>query len=74
MSHLSALALAMTDFDKGSPGLINHFLKVTAYARIIAETEALPPETVELITAAALTHDIGIPIAMENTIRKSLVI
>ena len=39
---------------------IDHALKVTAYASLIAELEGLEPALVERITLAAILHDIGI--------------
>ena len=56
------LYLAMSEFDRGRPDLIQHFTKVHAYAALIAECEGLDVHTCEILQAAALVHDIAIPL------------
>ena len=56
------LYLAMCDFNRGRPDLIQHFTKVHAYAALIAECEGLDAHTCEVLQAAALVHDIAIPL------------
>ena len=63
---LRALYFRMLEMDKGQPKLIQHFTKVHSYAKLIAESEALPLETVETIEAAALVHDIAIPLCISK--------
>ena len=58
--QLFALFSAMTDYYAGDPARINHFVKVHAYARQIGLAEQLDADTLFLLEAAALTHDIGI--------------
>lgn len=60
MDRIAALASAMIDYEEGNPGRICHFLKVHGYARAIGGLEGLRPEEMEILEAAALTHDIGI--------------
>lgn len=50
----------LTDYYAGDPARINHFVKVHAYARQIGLAEQLDADTLFLLEAAALTHDIGI--------------
>jgi HD superfamily phosphodiesterase len=50
----------MTKYFKGDQKRINHFVKVHSFGKIIAEGENLDSNTVFIIEAAALTHDIGI--------------
>ena len=50
----------MTDYYAGDPARINHFVKVHTYARQIGLAEQLDADTLFLLEAAALTHDIGI--------------
>jgi HD superfamily phosphodiesterase len=57
---------AMIAYDAGCPKRIQHFLKVHSFARLIAETEGLDEETVFILEAAALVHDIGIRPALEK--------
>ena len=57
---------AMIDFDRGDPDLIQHFTKVHAYACLIAESEGIDAPTAEVLEAAALVHDIAIPLCNEK--------
>lgn len=59
--RIRRLFLSMIAFDADAD-LIQHFTKVHAYARLIAESEGLDPRAAEVLEAAALVHDIGIPI------------
>ena len=65
-SLLNSLFLEMARFDRGNPQLIQHFTKVHAYARYIAEEEGLPERERFVVEAAAYAHDIGILPAMER--------
>ena len=60
--RIRRLFYAMMDFDRGQPDLIQHFTKVHSYASLIAATEEIDPHTAEVLEAAALVHDIGIPL------------
>ncbi len=53
-----------TDFFAGMPKQIQHLLKVRDFALLIARGEGLPPETIELLEAAAIVHDVGIKPAL----------
>ena len=66
MDKLALLAMNMIDYDAGDRRRINHFFKVTSYARTIGEMERLDESTLFILTAAALTHDIGIKVSMEK--------
>lgn len=44
----------------GDPKRIQHFCKVHSYAKLIAEMENINADTLFILEAAALTHDIGI--------------
>ena len=66
MDTLALLAMKMIDYDAGDRRRINHFFKVTSYARTIGEREQLDESTLFILTAAALTHDIGIKVSMEK--------
>lgn len=66
MDTLALLAMKMIDYDAGDRRRINHFFKVTSYARTIGEKEQLDESTLFILTAAALTHDIGIKVSMEK--------
>ncbi len=55
--RLVMLAIA---YDKGDARRIQHFVKVHAFARLIAEEEGVDKKTLLVIEAAAILHDIGI--------------
>lgn len=57
---IDTICWRMMDFDKGDAKRIQHFLKVHAYARLIAKAEKVTPHQQFIIEAAALVHDIGI--------------
>lgn len=57
----SELILRMMDYDRGMPHLIQHFLKVHAFARLIGTQEGLDAKTLHILETAAIVHDIGIP-------------
>lgn len=57
---INKLHLAMIDLYSDDAKRIQHFCKVQSYAKLIAETENVDSETLFVIEAAALTHDIGI--------------
>ena len=50
----------MIQFDQGDAKRIQHFLKVHAFAQLIAQGERLDPRTRRIAECAALVHDIGI--------------
>ena len=54
---------SMVDMFRGDARRINHFLKVYAYAKTIAEEEQMPPGVQDIIEVVAITHDIGIRIS-----------
>ena len=56
----------MIAFDRGDPDLIQHFTKVHAYARLIAESEGIDHRTAQVLEAAALVHDIAIPLCNQK--------
>ena len=58
---------AMCDYEAGNSLRIHHFLKVHAFARQIGLHEGLSGEEQFTLEAAALTHDIGIKPAIEQT-------
>ena len=67
---INKLHLAMIELYRGDAKRIQHFCKVHSYAKLIAETENVDKECLFIIEAAALTHDIGIP--MENYKKKKV--
>lgn len=60
----SELILRMMEYDRGMPQLIQHFLKVHAFAKLIGVREGLDDETLHTLETAAIVHDIGIPPSM----------
>ena len=64
--RIRKLTFAMIAFDRGEPELIQHFTKVHAYCRLIAACECLPDDQQEILEAAALVHDIAIPLCLKK--------
>lgn len=57
---ISDLIAAAVKYDGGDPRRIQHFIKVYGFAKAIGEGEGLEPQTMEILEAAAVLHDIGI--------------
>lgn len=68
MASMSQLTMAMITLYSGDPKRIQHFMKVYAFAKMIAEEEQIGAKQREVIEAAALVHDIGIHAAERNTV------
>ncbi|MGN0479779.1 MAG: HD domain-containing protein [Hominenteromicrobium sp.] len=66
MTKLSQLILKMTEYEDGCVERVNHFLKVFAFAKTIAEGEEIDGETQAILEAAAIVHDIGIRVCLEK--------
>lgn len=64
-SLLTGLMDAMCAYEAGCPERIHHLVKVHGFARQIGLSEGLDEETMLILEAAAITHDIGIKPAME---------
>ena len=63
---IDRLHIAMIELYRGDARRIQHFCKVHSYAKLIAEMEQVDADTLFVIEAAALTHDIGIHICEEK--------
>lgn len=57
---LARLMRAMINYDSGDVPRIQHFVKVHDFAATIGITECLDEETLFILEAAAILHDIGI--------------
>lgn len=57
---IAQLTTAMVMLYRGDMRRIQHFMKVYAFARMIALSEGVNTKRLEIIEAAALVHDIGI--------------
>jgi hypothetical protein len=66
MSKLSRLVDAMTEYERGVPHRVGHFLKVHGYAKTIGELERLPEDEQFILETAAIVHDIGIKPSLEK--------
>jgi len=53
----------MLEYYKGDPLRIHHFIKVEAFAALIAEREKVDQQTAQIISILGYIHDIGIKIA-----------
>lgn len=57
---INKLHVEMIKLYSGDAKRIQHFCKVHSYAKLIAEMEGVNADTLFVLEAAALTHDIGI--------------
>lgn len=60
MLNITELTLKAAEYDIGDPKRINHFIKVHSFAKLIGEKEGLTADSLNLLEAAAVLHDIGI--------------
>ncbi|MBR3742225.1 MAG: phosphohydrolase, partial [Clostridia bacterium] len=63
--RIQKLFMKMIDFDRDAD-LIQHFTKVHDYCKLIASLECVDGHTAEVLEAAALVHDIGIPVCNQK--------
>lgn len=63
---VSEIMRKMIAHSSGNLHDINHFIKVWTYAKTIGELEGLPPETLFILEAAAIVHDIACPLCREK--------
>ena len=59
---ISQLTEKMIAFSNGNLHDVNHFMKVWGFARTIGALEGLDPETLFILEAAAVVHDIACPL------------
>lgn len=64
MNKISNLILEMINFDAGEPELIQHFIKVHKFAKLIGSMENISSDSMEILEVAAIVHDIGIKVSM----------
>lgn len=63
---MNQLHLKMIELYRGDAKRIQHFCKVHSYAKLIGEMEHVDKDTLFILEAAALTHDIGIHLCEEK--------
>lgn len=63
---INKLHLEMINLYSGDAKRIQHFCKVHSYAKLIGEMEKVDQDTLFILEAAALTHDIGIHLCEEK--------
>ncbi len=56
----------MIYYSNGNLHDINHFMKVTSFARLIGENENLDKDTLETLIISAIVHDIACPLCREK--------
>lgn len=66
MDKLNQLKKCMVSYEHHTPHRIQHFIKVHSFAKLIGEEEGLDPQSLFILEAAALVHDIGIRPALEK--------
>lgn len=52
--------LSMIEYNAGDPKRVQHLIKVHSFANLICEIEGVDAQTREVVSVAALVHDIGI--------------
>ena len=60
------LLAAMINYEAGNTARIQHFLKVHELAALIGTLEGLDEDTQFILEAAAILHDIGIPVSIKK--------
>ena len=60
---LASLMRAMIKYDGGDAPLIQHFVKVHDFARMIAISEGMNQDELFVLEAAAILHDVGIHVS-----------
>ena len=70
MNRIDRLYMEMIRYYQGDPKHIQHFVKVHSLSRLIGQGEGLDEDTMYILEAAALVHDIGIKVGMEKYGRK----
>jgi HD superfamily phosphodiesterase len=63
---ITELINKMIEYETACPQRINHFLKVWAFAKQIAENENIDLKTKFIIESVAVIHDIGIKPSLEK--------
>ena len=58
--NTETVLLNMMEYNAGDPKRIQHLVKVHSFANLICELEAVDAPTREVVSIAALVHDIGI--------------
>ena len=66
MNRIDRLYMEMIHYYQGDPKHIQHFVKVHDLSRLIGQSEGLDEDTMHVLEAAALVHDIGIKVGMER--------
>lgn len=66
MVKTGEIIAAMTEYYSGDPKRINHFLKVYAFCKAIADKEAVNSDTQYILEVTAIVHDIGVKISEEK--------
>ena len=64
--NISEIMVKMIAYSEGNLHDINHFLKVYAYAKTIAECEQITPGEREALEIAAILHDIACPLCRKK--------
>ena len=64
--EIAEIARQMIGYSQGNLHDINHFLKVFAYVKILAECERLSGREQQTAEIAALVHDIACPLCREK--------
>ena len=63
---ISQIMEKMIAFSEGNIHDIDHFIRVCTYAKTIGELENFDSETLFILEAAAITHDIACPLCREK--------
>ena len=58
--NTETVLLRMIEYNAGDPKRISHLIKVRSFAELLCALESVDAVTREIVTVAALVHDIGI--------------
>lgn len=64
--NISEIMVKMVNYSNGKHHDINHFMKVYAYAKTIAECEKVSSDEQKIVEIAAIIHDIACPLCREK--------
>lgn len=63
---IGQLIVKMTDYYRGDPKRIQHFIKVHDFSRTIGKLEGMEEKQLFILETAAVVHDIGIKVSEEK--------
>ncbi len=69
MEKITMLRNVMIEWEMGEPKRMQHFFKVHTFAKLIAESENVKPDTLYTLEVASLVADVGVKLAKAQDFR-----